>query len=632
LAGQSVGGDEQALTRCRAAAEFVDRGDYDSACEALGPFWKGVGVRPALGDLGDVAAAEVLLAVGTVTGWIGSCRQIEGAQDAAKDLISESASRFDSLGLRARASDAKSELGFCYRRAGAYDEARVIYEDALREVPQDEHELKAKILLRLAIVESCSQRYNDALRILTDSALLFERAQSDLLKGKFHNELGNALHVLSRSERRTEYLDRAIIEYTAASHHFELSGNVSHRALAENNLGFLLSVAGRYDEAHRHLNRARALFEQVGEKGRIAQVDDARARVMLKEGKVGQAMRVIRTAVGALEHGGENALLAEALTTQGLVFARAGEHDLSKTTLRRAAKVAEEAGAPEDAGLALLTLVEEHVNRLDERDALRSLIRAEELLAGTQDAETAGRLNTCAFGFLRARAQLLGRRVRSSSEFWEGFNLQRQVRAYEGRYIRRALIDADGSVTAAARLLGFPAHGYLQTLLKGRHKNLNSVRRPPEPRRRSIIKEEPRQKGRAGKKAARKDAARQAPAVVWYVEDNHAVAEAVSEILADDGHRVTAMHDGAAAAAEIESSAPCDLLIVDYDLPSVDGLELVRRARGLARRALTPIVMLSAADVEAEARSAGVDVFLRKPDDIGRLTDEVRGLLERARR
>ncbi|HEX8558931.1 MAG TPA: tetratricopeptide repeat protein [Pyrinomonadaceae bacterium] len=145
---------------------------------------------------------------------------------------------------------AQSELGFCYRRAGAYDEARVLYDEALKRLTdRAELELRAKTLLRLAAVESCSGRYGASLRILRDSTEIFEGGVNHALKGRFHNELGLVLRKLGTTERRRDYIDGAIIEYTAAAFHFEETGHTSYRARAENNLGFLLHTVGRYDDA-----------------------------------------------------------------------------------------------------------------------------------------------------------------------------------------------------------------------------------------------------------------------------------------------------------------------------------------------------------------------------------------------
>ena len=59
--------------------------------------------------------------------------------------------------------------------------------------------------------------------------------------------------------------------------------------------------------------------------------------------------------------------------------------------------------------------------------------------------------------------------------------------------------------------------------------------------------------------------------------------------------------------------------------------QLIRRARQLPHRKRVPVVMLSASDVEAEAWRAGADAFLKKPDDIRRLTEMVARLLSKNR-
>ena len=481
--------DEQTRLRCQAAAELERRGQYEAAREALGDLWRGVGQRPALEGLSPLTAAEVLLRAGTLSGWFGSARQIEDGQDTAKDLISESISRFRAIGDTIRAAVAQSELGFCYKRAGAYDEARVVYQEALDGLgeggPQD---LRAEVLKRLAVVELHSGRYNDALRVLTDAADLFA-GSDDALKGKFHNDLACVLTCLSRAERRMDYADRAIIEYTAAAHHFELAGHTSYCARAENNLGFLLYTIGQYDEAHEHLSRARRLFVSERDEGGVAQVDETRARALLAEGRAREAARVIRESVRTLEKGGEQAMLAEALITQGRVLAGLGRSVESQNVLRRAADLAEQAGAVEDAGRALLTLIEEHADRIDEHDLLETYSRADGLLKGTQDAETTARLRGCAARVVSARLPATPtQRDRSRPDFWANFNLTERVRAYEAQYISRALTEAHGSVTHAARLLGLNHHTKLAAILTGRHKDLMHLRTPPEKRRRSIIR------------------------------------------------------------------------------------------------------------------------------------------------
>src|ERR1051326_7726937 len=157
---------------------------------------------------------------------------------------------------------------------------------------------------------------------LSDNAGLFETVSSDALKGKFHNEFGAVLMLLSEVEHRADYIDRALVEYAAASFHFEQAGHNRYRAYVENNVGFLFSMIGKFIEAHEHLNNARRLFVNLHDTVHMAQVDETSARVLLAEGRNIEAERLARMAVDALQQSDRQHLLAEALTTHGTTLAR----------------------------------------------------------------------------------------------------------------------------------------------------------------------------------------------------------------------------------------------------------------------------------------------------------------------
>src|ERR1700759_2063009 len=168
IADTSLPRDERARLRCQLAKELEDVGNYEAAREAMGELWSRVGELPVLEGLDEATAAEVLLRAGVLTGWIGSVKQIEGGQGNAKNLISESIARFEVLHDTRKIAEAQMELGHCYWREGAYDEARVWLKEALDRLPDESNDvdgLKAITLLRLATVEKTANRYSDALRI-----------------------------------------------------------------------------------------------------------------------------------------------------------------------------------------------------------------------------------------------------------------------------------------------------------------------------------------------------------------------------------------------------------------------------------------------------------------------------------
>src|SRR6185295_17930651 len=103
--------------------------------------------------------------------------------------------------------------------------------------------------------------------------------------------------------------------YRDAFLHFDGIGNCRYTAIVKNNHGYLLSALRRFDEAKLHLERARKLFEELGDQVRRAQVDETLAQLYLASEQYGEAQRSVSRAVETMETTGEDAMLAEALTT-----------------------------------------------------------------------------------------------------------------------------------------------------------------------------------------------------------------------------------------------------------------------------------------------------------------------------
>src|SRR4051794_36733524 len=113
---------------------------------------------------------------------------------------------------------------------------------------------------------------------------------------------------------------------------------------------------------------------------------------------------------------------------------------------------------------------------------------------------------------------------------------------------------------------------------------------------------------------------------ILYVEDNKLVADAVRDLLEGEGWSAVSCDDGNTAMNKLAGGVAYDLLLFDNDLPGASGLELTRYARSLASYRRTPIIMVSASDCRTAAQRAGVDLFLRKPDDMHGLVTAVRSL------
>lgn len=487
-----VVGDDP-IPLCEFARNLEAAGEFERAAETLRGFWKGLLNRPKTTGLSEEAKAELLLRTGTLTGWLGSAKQVSGAQEAAKDLISESAAIFEQLNIGEKVAEARVDLAICYLREGGLDEARVTLRLVLDSLAGSRSEQRLRVLLNSAIVEKEATRDQEALRICSDAAPLFEESSNHALKGKFHNTYATVLKSLGTSQSREDYIDRALVECTAASYHLEQAGHRQFQGRVENNVGFLFATIGRFDDAHEHLTRARGLLVSVGDHGGAAGVEDTRAQAFLLEGKYKEAEYCARRAVQALEHGGEQTVLAEALTTHGKALARLNQTRVAKTTLDQAVEIAQNAGNPDRGGIAAVTAIEELSDHLS-ADTLQNYYHtAETLLSNSQNVSLKSRLGECARRVLSVAIAETNAVAPSTSSAADtitmepGFSLDIEVLRYEGDLIRRALKESGGSITRAARLLGVTHQG-LAFILNGRHSNLLSIRTPVKRRRRSIIR------------------------------------------------------------------------------------------------------------------------------------------------
>lgn len=611
IADPALTHDERVRLRCQLAKELEDVGNYEAARTAMGDLWLGVGHRPVLEGLNRATGANVLLRAGVLTGWIGCAKRIEGSLGAAKDLISESLAIFETLHDKLNTAEAQMELGHCYWREGAFNEARDLLKEALGRLSNEAGDLRAVTLLRLATVEKVSNRLSDALRLLTEALPLFEASTNHTIKGRFYNEYGMVLENLSRAEQRADYLDRSLIEYAAASYHFEQAGHRRYQAYVENNLGHLFGSIKNFTDAHQHLDRAQALFTSLKDRAHIAQVDDTRAKVLLWEGQVAKAEKLARAASQALEASEQRSLFAEALTTHGVALARLGQYQQAQFTLQRSIDVAYEAGDSEGAGQAALSIIEELSEHLTNDELIAVYDRAADLLSSSRHQVSRDRLLACAHRVMH----LVG--TSTSPRTWTNFSLKEALRRHEARLIERALRDAGGVVARASRLLGIKRQN-LDAKLHQHYRHLLHLRPPVVPRKSSLM--------------FRDECCNAAqPVTILHVEDHQMVADAVRYALETEGWLVEGCDNGAAALAKIESGAHYDLLILDNELPGIGGIELITRTRALAHRQRIPIIMLSASDVERDARRAGASAFLRKPQEIPALAETIARLLARQR-
>lgn len=118
---------------------------------------------------------------------------------------------------------------------------------------------------------------------------------------------------------------------------------------------------------------------------------------------------------------------------------------------------------------------------------------------------------------------------------------------------------------------------------------------------------------------------------VLIVDDNRINLELAQAILENAGHEVRIAADADEALAAIAAERP-GLILMDVQLPGIDGLALTRRLKSDPATRAVPIVALTAYAMKGDAekaREAGCDGYISKPIEVRTLPKIVEGFLAR---
>ena len=119
------------------------------------------------------------------------------------------------------------------------------------------------------------------------------------------------------------------------------------------------------------------------------------------------------------------------------------------------------------------------------------------------------------------------------------------------------------------------------------------------------------------------------PQTVLVVEDEQSIASFVSLYLKNAGYGVRAVGTGAGALNAVAAEMP-SLIVLDLNLPDMDGIEICRRIR---KSSDVPIIMLTARDEDVDkiiGLEVGADDYLTKPFNPRELVARVKSVLRRA--
>src|SRR5262249_11349487 len=113
---------------------------------------------------------------------------------------------------------------------------------------------------------------------------------------------------------------------------------------------------------------------------------------------------------------------------------------------------------------------------------------------------------------------------------------------------------------------------------------------------------------------------------ILVVDDDLEIRETIRDVLEEEGYRVVLAANGAEALAELRArigEEQPSLVLLDLMMPEMNGWQFCEEQKRDARRAAIPVLVISAASVDAKKGSIAGHPFLKKPIELARLLEAV---------
>jgi CheY-like chemotaxis protein len=118
---------------------------------------------------------------------------------------------------------------------------------------------------------------------------------------------------------------------------------------------------------------------------------------------------------------------------------------------------------------------------------------------------------------------------------------------------------------------------------------------------------------------------------VLVADDDVEICALIQTILKRGPYALTVCNDAESALVHVQREVPFDIIICDFMLPGISGIELITQIRANEAWSRVPIVMISGHNnyaMDARAKSAGANAFLNKPFTLAQLRSTIATLLD----
>lgn len=286
-----------------------ETGNYEKAFELLSPFWDSYSQFPNAVGLSNEESAELFLRFGAIIGFLGNSQKISNSQEISRNLLTQARQRFGSLEKTEKTAESENYLAMAYARTGEITEAFDWLKESLSRNLSENHPARINSYIVETVLNIQGEKYEKVLKRCQELEKTFASYASDLHNGSFYNNLAIAHKNLGNKDDALKNLKIARDFFLKANHKI-------YYGAAENNLAQFCHKVGQFEEAHLCAERARKIFEQIGDKMREGYSLETRAQIFAAQENYETALKFVNDAIELLEGGESYRNLVESYRTK----------------------------------------------------------------------------------------------------------------------------------------------------------------------------------------------------------------------------------------------------------------------------------------------------------------------------
>lgn len=310
--------------------------DTESLQKILQIIWN-VEETPDFNHYDEVIKAELLRIAGVFLSIYGKySRNAKNFQPKAKDLLTNATELFEANNLFDKAAEAKINLAFCYWNLGEVNECQAILDVVEAEFSKNSlHPIYLQIRINRLLIYFFNQDIKSALKIIEEIDVSMRFCTDVRLQAMFHNQAG----IFYRADKQYE---KAVFHLNEAIRFAKKVNNKLFVAINLNNLAYLYKEVVDFQKAFDCISESISEVSKIKHQGFLAHALDTKALIYLDWNKTERALETINQSIEYFNRGEDFRGLTDALWTKIRCLFRLGDAEEGFSVFAELGQIAQE--------------------------------------------------------------------------------------------------------------------------------------------------------------------------------------------------------------------------------------------------------------------------------------------------